>query len=59
MRVTYRLILLLYLQLAAHFLVGFNESVPVVHHDATVLFVFRVQPKRHLHLVFLTQTSQG
>lgn len=56
---TYSKILFLYLQLAAHFLVGFNESVLVVHHDAIVVFVFRVQPKGHLHLLFLADTSQG
>lgn len=56
---THSKMLFLYLQLAAHFLVGFNEPVLVVHHDAVVLFVFRAQPKGHLHLLFLTDTSQG
>lgn len=52
-------ILFLYLQLTAHFLIGFNESVLVVHHDAIVVFVFWVQSKGHLHLLFLAEASQG
>lgn len=49
----------LYLHLPANFLIGLDESVLVVHHDAVVVFVFWVQPKGHLHFVFLTATSQG
>lgn len=48
-----------YLQLTAYFLIGFDESILVVHHNAIVVFVFWVQPKGHLYLLFLTDTSQG
>lgn len=47
-----------YLHLAAHFLIGFNEAVLMVHHDAIVLSLLWNHPKRHLHLIFLTTTSQ-
>lgn len=49
----------LYLELAAHFLVGFNEPILVVQHDAVLVLLCGVQTKSHLQPVFLTITSQG
>lgn len=34
-----------YFDLAAHFFIGLDESVLVVHHDAKVVFVFEVKAK--------------
>lgn len=48
----------LHLQLTAHFLIGLDEPVPVVHHDAIVVFVFWVEAEGHLHLLFLTDQSR-
>lgn len=58
-RERYSKILILYLQLAAHFLIGFNKSVLVVQHDAIDVCLDWAQSKGHLHLLFLTITSQG
>ena len=52
-------ILFSYFELAAHFLVGFDETVLVVEHDAVMVSYPWVQPKSDLHLVFLIVTSQG
>lgn len=51
--------LLSYFELAAHFLVGFDEAVLVVQHDAVMLLPPRGHPKSYLHLVLLMITSQG
>lgn len=49
----------LYLQLAAHFLVGLDESVLVVHHDAIVILLLGDQAESHFYPVFLYIASQG
>lgn len=46
-----------YFELAAHFLIGFDEAVPVVEHDAVMVVLPQVHPKGHLHFVFLIVTS--
>lgn len=48
-----------HLELAAHFLIGLDESVLVVHHHAIVILLLGDEAKSHFHLVFLTITSQG
>lgn len=49
----------LHLQLAAHFLIGLDEAVHVVHHHAVVLLLFGDEPKSHFQLVFLKIPCQG
>lgn len=52
-------ILFSYLELAAHFLEGFDEAVLVVEHDAVMVLLPGAHSKSHLHLLFLMITSQG
>lgn len=45
----------MYLDLVANLLIGLDEAVLMVHHDAIVVFVLTVEPKGDLNSVFLIE----